>query len=150
MTEPTIGPDTIVVGVDGSATAERALEWAVDEARLRHFRLRVVQAIDPVLSGMSSPFGAAEALAAEEDAARAILADLVRRNCAGIEVTAVTRVGRPGGVLVDEARSAALLVVGSRGRGAVRRAMLGSTSTFCAHHSVRPVVIVTQGDAAAA
>ncbi|WP_233498881.1 universal stress protein [Blastococcus sp. TF02A-26] len=50
--------------------------------------------------------------------------------------------GAPSDVLVQRARGAALLVVGSRGRGAVRAALLGSVALHCVMHAPCPVLVV--------
>jgi nucleotide-binding universal stress UspA family protein len=54
----------------------------------------------------------------------------------------VVREGQPARVLLDEARDADLLVVGSRGLGGFRGLLLGSVSQQCAHHAACPLVIV--------
>lgn len=53
--------------------------------------------------------------------------------------------GNPADVLIDAARGAELLVVGSRGHGTFARALLGSVSERCAMHAPCPVVIVREG-----
>jgi nucleotide-binding universal stress UspA family protein len=54
--------------------------------------------------------------------------------------------GHPATVLIDQARDAALLVVGSRGRGATASLLLGSVSQSVAHHARCPLVIVPPGE----
>lgn len=53
-------------------------------------------------------------------------------------------IGSPAPALVRVARGAAMLVVGSRGAGAVARAVLGSVSGYCARHADCPVVIISK------
>ncbi|EMS51704.1 Universal stress protein A-like protein [Triticum urartu] len=71
-----------------------------------------------------------------------------RSLCAANSVEAVVDVvdGEPKHVLCDavENHRADLLVVGSQGYGAIRRALLGSVSDYCAHHADCSVVIVKQ------
>ncbi len=50
--------------------------------------------------------------------------------------------GEAGSTLVEVSSEARLLVVGSRGRGAIAGSIFGSTSTHCAHHATVPVAIV--------
>lgn len=144
------GPGTIVVGVDGSPASERALEWAVAEARLRRLALHLVCAVEARVRAPGIPYAIGAGLAVSVEAARTATEELVHRHCQGLEVTCVTPFGSPGTVLVEEAEGADLLVVGSRGRGRIRSALLGSTTTFCAHHTRCPLVVVGGGESVAA
>ncbi len=58
--------------------------------------------------------------------------------------------GSPASCLIDAARDADLLVVGTRGRGGFTGLLLGSVSQQLAHHSPCPLVIVPPRDAARA
>ena len=57
-------------------------------------------------------------------------------------VTVQAETGTPGHVLVDAAEGADVLVLGHRGRGAVRSALLGSVGLHCILHAACPVTIV--------
>jgi nucleotide-binding universal stress UspA family protein len=69
-------------------------------------------------------------------------ASLAGIDTSGIDIDADLVEGDARHVLIDAARDAELLVVGSHGRGQLAEAMLGSVSSFCVHHAVGPVVIV--------
>jgi nucleotide-binding universal stress UspA family protein len=60
----------------------------------------------------------------------------------GVPVTVEAVIGAPGRVLVEAAAGADELVLGHRGRGAVRSALLGSVGLHCALHASCPVTIV--------
>lgn len=141
------GGARIVVGVDGSEPAERALDWAIEEARLRGARLLVVSAwhvpaavygpsgfVPPVSESIDQTFEEVAAEATEDAAGRG--------REAGVDVETDVREGNPAEILVEAAESADLLVVGSRGRGGVAGLLLGSVSAHCAHHASCPVVVV--------
>lgn len=141
--------ETIVVGVDGSPGADAALRLAVREARLRQARVRAVTAwhVPPAVYGgvaftpMVDPLGPFRAAAEEAlDGALERLGD----EAAGVEIERVVREGHAAAVLVEEARGADLLVVGSRGRGGFAGLLLGSVSSVCASHAPCPVVIVPE------
>jgi nucleotide-binding universal stress UspA family protein len=140
-------PDVVVVGVDGSPNAWHALEWAAAEATLRGATLRIVCAFeDPVTSvGLGTAFGAGAPINVDpsliEGAAKDVADDAVRR-AGNVPTEVVARCDRPGDVLVDASKGAALLVVGSRGHGAVGSFLLGSVSNYVVHHASCPVVIV--------
>lgn len=114
----------VVVGVDGSAGATRALVWAAREAQLRGVPLRVVYAYPaPLLDHLftSAAYGQYEESlqSAKQDAHRLLettLAELGDETDLPIRTEAAS--GRASPVLIDRSAGADLLVVGSRGRGA--------------------------------
>jgi nucleotide-binding universal stress UspA family protein len=136
------GADTIVVGVDGSASGRMALRWAAEEARRRKLHLHLVRVVDAGVGGLG--LGGAEALAAEVAAAREVLAAETQDLGRELTVTSEVVCGAAGGALVEIARDAAMLVVGPRRHGALGSAILGSVSAFCTHHSRCPVVVVAR------
>ena len=113
----------LVVGVDSSEPARAALGWAVEEARLRSVRLTVVHAGD-------------RAVPATLDAALAAV------DTTGVVVERRVVADRPAPALLGAATDADLLVVGWRGRGGFRGALLGSVSTHVTDHAPCPVVVV--------
>jgi nucleotide-binding universal stress UspA family protein len=135
--------ERIVVGVDGSETGRQALEWAVDEARRRNATVEAVYAWhQPFVTGYA--YMAEVELGSFEDDARRVLDTAVDSvDVSGgpsIERKLIT--GGAASVLVEEAKGAALLVVGSRGRGGFAGLLLGSVSQQAAHHAPCPVVII--------
>jgi nucleotide-binding universal stress UspA family protein len=143
--------DVIVVGVDRSASAKAALRFALEEARLRQARVRVVHAwqfrpsygrsaaVDgiPLVVGANLD-GYSRAAAAELDA---IVAEAAP-GAGGFGIEKRVEQGDPATVLLDQSRNADLLVVGSRGHGGFASLLLGSVSQVCAQHAACPVVIV--------
>lgn len=108
----------IVVGVDGSASARRALDWAVRQADLTAARLDVVITWEwPGGFGWTVPFP--EDWDPQADAQKAVDEALLPARQAHPDVMIQTLVveGHAAPVLVDASRQAALLVVGSRGHG---------------------------------
>jgi nucleotide-binding universal stress UspA family protein len=134
--------ERIVVGIDGSSAAQEALEWAIDEARRRDAVVEVVYAWhEPFLVGYDY-LGELEAGGFQTEAEGIIDAAIAAIDTAGVTVEPKVVPGRPSQVLVDEAKGAALLVVGSRGRGGFSGLLLGSVSQQASHHSPCPVVII--------
>jgi nucleotide-binding universal stress UspA family protein len=146
--ETTVRPTSrIVVGVDASEHARRALRWARDEARVHDATLEVVHAypapelmVLPAIAAMPSDEELEEAGLAVIDE---LLADVGGFD--GIPVIRNVRAGGAAGVLCAEAEDADLLVVGTRGRGGFKELMLGSVSHQVATHAACPVVIVGHG-----
>jgi len=136
------GDRRIVVGVDGSPSSREALRWAVRQAALTG---SVVDAViawhDPASYG-----GYAWLIAdtCDADLAAKTLSEAVDSVSAGGGVTVRQRVmeGSPARVLLDAAKGAGLLVVGSRGHGGFAGMLLGSVSQHCVRHSPCPVVII--------
>ena len=139
----------IVVGVDGSGHAAKALRFAIEEARIRGAGLQAVMAWHlPYYGGMAGmplPLDAdsiRESYRAELE--QAVAAVDASGLAAPIERTLVE--GTPAGVLVDASKGADLLVVGSRGRGGFVGLLLDSVSQQVATHAHCPVVIVPPTD----
>lgn len=144
----------VVVGIDDSIGARRALDFALEEARLRNAVLRVVHAWliplpiaipGPVLGGVPVEYGPPfeeEIDRARESANRLLDGVVERLRASGVEIEQVPVEGQPAKALLDAAADAELLVVGSRGRGGFKGLVLGSVSQQCANHAPCPVVIV--------
>jgi nucleotide-binding universal stress UspA family protein len=133
----------IVVGVDGSDGSKQALRWCLDEAQRCHLAVRVVHAW--VYTPMYSRVPYVPDLDSLRDRATQILesavADVVRDDQRG-NVECVTLEGRPAEVLIETARDAEMLVVGSGRQGVFRTRLLGPVAEDCARHAKCSVVIV--------
>lgn len=135
----------ITAGVDGTDESLAALAWAAREAVRRDTALRVVHA------WRHHPGAAPEA--ADRDAQRAWVGEAVERAVTavterypGLTVTTDVLEGHPVETLVAAAADAELLVLGSRGHGAVVGFLLGSVGRQVIAETTRPVVLVRAGD----
>lgn len=142
----------ILVSVDGSVHAERALEEAVDLAAAGHGRLTILTAIPRPPYWATSPvtIPAVEPLAADLNReAKLTLQRAVDRVPESIPVTTVLSEKPIREAITDRLRSGEhdLLVMGSRGRGALTASVLGSVSHYALNHSVVPVLIVHSSEA---
>ena len=137
----------ILIAVDGSPDADEALTQAIDLAEREDARLTLITGV--VLPPAIAYFGAAgSAAAAAMQSVHADAEAILKHACERIpEDVSVTT------ILTDEPIRAAvirrikdghhdLVMMGSRGRGAVRSALLGSVSHYVLHHSPVPVLIV--------
>lgn len=141
---------TITVGLDGSRESRAAAEWAAREANLRGLPVRLVHVWEPV----PEPMAQAPLLGAEthqhwtERIPREAAAGLRLRH-PGVEVTTQQFAGRPSDVLVEAAKDAELLVLGSRGLSGIGGFLVGSVGLAVVAHARRPVVLVRAGEQAA-
>ena len=130
----------IVVGIDGSRHSKKALEWAVREGKLRD---AIVRAICVALPGSEDAFDwtVDDAM----DQSKRTVHDAVE-SATSLEPTVVVRgevlVGSVAETLTAASEVADLLVVGARGRGALKEFVLGSVSRSCLHKARCPVVVV--------
>lgn len=139
---------SVVVGVDGSPGSDHALSWAAEQAALEHRTLVLVH--DTIADGqvwIGSALGRATAPRRHLDGStQRTLLDAATRATAEQPGLAVRRLSRSGGpvpeVLLDAARGASMLVVGSRGLGAVRSLILGSVGAAVSGRATCPVVVV--------
>lgn len=143
VTEQTETQRRIVVGVDGSPSSIDALSWAVDQARARSAVVEAVTAWQyPVTTGWTVPIAADEDLAG---IAREVLDDAIAKVTGAeppVEIRPRVVEGGAMPCLLDAAKGADLLVVGSRGHGGFTGALLGSVSQHCVQHAPCPVVVV--------
>jgi nucleotide-binding universal stress UspA family protein len=134
----------VVVGVDDSACAELALSFAVEQAEARGVPLRVVRAWPPVTGIWQDSPMVTRTVTADE---RRPFDDLVagwQQTYPKLEITAEAVVDHPAGALTLASTTAQLLVVGTRGRGPIRGALLGSVSQHLLRHSACTVAIVRE------
>ncbi|HEY7627197.1 MAG TPA: universal stress protein [Ilumatobacteraceae bacterium] len=137
----------IVVGVDGSPSSLRALEWAYNEALVAEGELTAVHGwiypYDGPRTSVSEPRTQMQLDAMEE--IKASLDSLGTRLTGGpVHVHARLLEQSPAEALLHESKDADLIVVGSRGRGAFRAALLGSVSRTVVQHAPCPVAVIRQ------
>lgn len=132
----------IVVGVDGSATSVRALQWAVREAGHVAGRVRVVTAFDVPWTIFITPTYTDDDYA--RDAQEMLDRTLAEAEVAasGVPITAHIEQQRPGPALAAATIGAEMLVVGSHGHGYLPGMHLGSVANYCVHHAPCPVVVI--------
>jgi nucleotide-binding universal stress UspA family protein len=138
--EEASGPNTgrVVVGVDASGLSEEAVRFAFSEASWRGAGLTAVHAWQP-------GEGSAGAPAAGTEAAEAMLAGALatgREEYPEVAVTARVCRDHPVRALLEESPGAALLVVGSHGRGSFEGMLLGSVSQALLRHAATSVAVV--------
>lgn len=142
------GRRAVVVGVDDSPNAQRALRWAFDEAQRRDVTLMVVHVYpwppEWTLEAGTSPEHLDDYQSEVHDRAVEVVDRLVDQLevSATADVERVVLAGPPAGVLLGQAGSERLLVMGTHGRGALGRTLFGSVSHQCLHHANGPVVVV--------
>ena len=141
----------IVVGYDGSPDSCAALDWAAALAHRTHLPLTVLHVVDYLgqlpgtLPAVPTPQRVEQAVGPPAELVAAEGVHLARTRTDSIDITAVTHVARVAYSLIEHSRDAALLVVGTRGRGELGGAILGSVSFAAVGHAHCPVVVV-RGD----
>jgi nucleotide-binding universal stress UspA family protein len=136
------GPESrIVVGVDGSPSATRALEYAAHDAARTGALLLVVcvYGMPPSGTTLTFPIGLLE-----EDAEAVLRRALAHVGEITPEVVAKgdAVLGSPGRVLVEASETASALVVGTRGHGHFAGMLLGSVSEYVVHHATCTTTVV--------
>jgi nucleotide-binding universal stress UspA family protein len=149
---PTAAPlpdaSDVVVGVDGSKGSKAALRFAVGEAALRVARLVIVHSCwEHGDSWRAASLGRSARADAAVASACLLLSDMSDEAKADADrfptrVELLPVEAPPASALLDRAKTAGLLVVGSRGRGRVAEAFLGSVTERCVHRSPCAVVVV--------
>jgi nucleotide-binding universal stress UspA family protein len=138
----------ILVAIDGSAMAQRALETATGLAEALNSRLTIIS-VSPEVPPYAYRSGVdVEKLEHEAEAETdGILRDAVASLPEKLPVTTVLKHGHPGERIVEQIRDGRhdLLVMGSRGRGRLVSNIFGSTSAYV-HYHCRVAMLVIQPD----
>jgi nucleotide-binding universal stress UspA family protein len=139
----------VVVGVDGSPESRLALRFALEDAHRRGARVKAITAyLSPeywaASYGVSALPTIEEVVEDNVTIARDALKTVVDEGpvLGEVPVDVVALPGAPARVLVEESQGASLLVVGHRGRGGFRSAVLGSVGLHCVLHATCPVTVV--------
>ena len=134
--------ERIVVGVDGSEHGNAALRWAVAEAVLHSSEIVAVFAWQMPLIGIPGAFDRDEmerlCQVFVDEAVAAVI------DVPPVPITKLVAQGDVSASLIEAARGAHMLVLGSRGRGGFVGLKLGAVSHECAQWAACPVVIVKQ------
>jgi len=142
----------VVVGVDGSQGSIHAALVAAWEATIRQASLELVSVARIPMT--ADGFGVAEAFSAAEVEARQAVdkaVEVVRKAYPDLRLeTTVRSSSAIAGELLDTAKGAELLVVGTRGHGGFTGLLLGSVSSQVVHHPPCPVLVVPPGSPAGA
>jgi nucleotide-binding universal stress UspA family protein len=136
----------ILVAVDGSPDADLALAEAIDLAESEHTRLTLFTAVSqpPATTYLAAGVEVGQLVVDARAEAETILRRACERVPDDLSVSAVLSERPIRAALMSQIGDGVhdLVVVGSRGRGAIRAALLGSTSHYVLHHSPVPVLIV--------
>ncbi|WP_416956159.1 universal stress protein [Streptomyces sp. Agncl-13] len=142
---------TVVAGLDGSPESRAAAEWAAHEAELRGLPLKVVHVWEPVPDPLAqAPLMGAETQQHWSERIPREAGEGLRQRHPGVDVTVEQVTGTPSDALVDAAKDAELLVLGSRGLSGVGGFLVGSVGLSVVAHAELPVVLVRAGEEAAA
>ncbi len=139
----------IVVGFDGSEHSRTALKWAMDEARQRDGQLRLITAWKkPAMAWYPAVLETAAGEIAAEESPELIAGTLQADALSSLAAVGVAATGQivnsdsSASAILDAAKDADLVVVGSRGHGGFPGLHLGSVSTQVVNHAPCPVLVV--------
>ena len=142
----------IVVGVDGSAASNAAVCWAAHDAVTRKIPLTLVHVVVPTVSTWAQAPTLDRFAEWQENEGRRILADALKiaRDVANdnlvIPIDSELMFSATVPTLADLSKTAELIVVGTYGRGALARGLLGSVSSELMRHSHCPVAVIRDED----
>lgn len=135
----------VLVGIDGSPASERATAIAFDEASRRRVDLRAVHAWSDAeildLGGLDWP-----ALQVESEQVLAERLAGWQERYPDVAVQRLVVCDRPAHELINQSKSAQLVVLGSRGRGGIARMLLGSVSNAVVHSVHTPTIVARTAD----
>jgi universal stress protein A len=135
---------SILCPVDFSALSARSLRQALSIADSSGARLTLLHVTDPLLDAAARAAGTEETIADQTQAELRKLLDEVRPEGVKGSMTVAVAVGEPAHEILRHARDAAadLIVMGTQGRGAAQRFLMGSTATRVLQAATIPVLVV--------
>ncbi len=140
----------VLAATDFSATADAALDWAVELARQQGARVELIHAVTvpPSMPGFTPSTGLDFEADLRRGAETRLAETASRLREKGAEVAAFLAPGTPSQVIVDRAEkvSAKAIVIGTRGLTGLRHLLLGSTTQRVVHGARCPVLTVHPGD----
>jgi nucleotide-binding universal stress UspA family protein len=143
----------IIVGIDGSPESDAAVNWAAHDAAIRGLPLTVVHVESPAAATWSQAPVLEESPEEQQAEGRTLLAHASTIARDAIADTAQVQINgellsssTPVPTLVEQSKDAELIVVGSRGRGALSRSILGSVSAGLIRHAHCPVALIRDAD----
>src|SRR5271170_2234026 len=142
----------IIVGIDGSPESDAAVNWAAHDAAIRGLPLTVVHVENPAAPTWSQAPILEESPEEQKAEGRSLLANAstIARDAiadtAQIHINGELLSSATVPTLVDQSKDAELIVVGSRGRGALSRSILGSVSAGLIRHAHCPVALIRDAD----
>ncbi|MFE2422980.1 universal stress protein [Streptomyces hokutonensis] len=141
---------TVVAGLDGSPESRAAAEWAAREAKLRGLPLKVVHVWEPAPDPLAqAPLLGAETQQHWSQRIPREAGEGLRLRHPGLDVIEDQVTGTPSDALLDAAKDAELLVLGSRGLSGVGGFLVGSVGLSVVARAELPVVLVRAGEQAA-
>lgn len=142
----------IVVGTDGSETAEKAVSKAIELADSLGAKLDIASAVEPVhpsqMQGLNPDSSVVDQPSPGSSAERLVAGIADQASDAGIDVDTWIRTGDAAGTLIDVAIEVGsdLVVVGNRGMTGLSRFLMGSVSNKITHHAPCDVLVVRTQD----
>ena len=143
----------IIVGIDGSPESDAAVNWAAHDAAIRGLPLTVVHVEGPAAATWSQAPVLEESPGEQQVEGRSLLAhaSTIARDAIGdtaqIHINGeLLSSSAPVPSLVEQSKDAELIVVGSRGRGALSRSVIGSVSAGLIRHAHCPVALIRHDD----
>jgi nucleotide-binding universal stress UspA family protein len=137
--------ETIIVAMNGSEEAAASLEYAVQEAKIRGARLRLVSAWEVPSSILGSGVAGREMYDDFRENAENIVAEAAERAAEldpSVEVETRVSKGQLGNVLLEESQDASMIVVARRAHRGLRELVLGSVARQTLSHAEIPVLVV--------
>jgi nucleotide-binding universal stress UspA family protein len=135
----------ILVAVDSGPVAAHAAEVGSELARALGANVALIYAVDPTLAvAPESGISAGELVALAEQDGRRLLAGFRGRFSLPASTLEFVEVGQPASTIVKAAKDwpADVIVIGSHGRGGVRRALVGSVAEAVMRHAPCPVLVI--------
>ena len=137
---------SILCPIDFSEHSRHALRWAEALASRHQAGLTVLTAVDPVLAEAARVRLGVDLAATEVEPSLRAFAGGAWRDHAGAEPAFHVRVGEPADVILDAAKGADLVVMGTHGLGGVRKWLLGSTTQRVLRRTPTPLLAIPADD----